>query len=142
MGKKALALVIVLLSLAGTARAETVVIVNRDNPLASISRTELGLIYFGKKKLFENGDTIVPADLPADNAARADFFENVLGKSDEAFRRYWVRMIFSGKGPPPVAFGNEREAVKFVASSRGGIAFIDSSNLGPGVKTIPVYGGE
>lgn len=142
MRKTAFFLLAFWLVAAGSARAETVVIVNRANALSSLSRTELEMIYFGKMKVFGNGETAMPADLPRESAVRQDFFENILGKAEESYRLYWVRMIFSGKGHPPVAVKSEDDAVKHVTNNRGGIAFIDSGRLSPDVKAVTITGKE
>lgn len=134
------AVIMAVLGFAHPAFAEMVVIVNKDNPLTSISRTEIEMIYLGKKKLFEDGLPAVPVDLPADSLLRREFFANVLGKAEESYRLYWVRMIFSGKGQPPVMLNSEDEAVRFVSGNKGGIAFVDSGGIAPGVRVVPVIG--
>ena len=132
------AVIVAALGFVRPASAEMAVIVNKDNPLAAISKTEIEMIYLGKKKLFEDGVAAVPVDLPAENAVRQEFFANVLGKDGESYRLYWVRMIFSGKGQPPVTLKSEEEAVRFVSGNKGGIAFVDSGGVAPGVKVIPI----
>ncbi len=122
------------------ASAEMVVIVNKDNPLAAISKAEIEMIYLGKKKHFEDGLPAVPVDLPADSPLRREFFTHVLGKAEESYRLYWLRMIFSGKGQPPLTVGGEDEAVRFVSRNKGGIAFVDSGGVVPGVKAISISG--
>lgn len=134
------AVIMALLGFARPAAAEMAVIVNKDNPLTAISTTEIEMIYLGKKKLFEDGVAAVPVDLPAESPVRQEFFATVLGKDGESYRLYWVRMIFSGKGQPPVTLKSEEEAVRFVAGNKGGIAFVDSGGIASGVKVIPVSG--
>ncbi len=133
--------VVIIMAVMGCARpafAEMVVIVNKDNPLFAISRAEVEMIYLGKKKQFQNGLPAVPVDLPADFPLRREFFANVLGKGEESYRLYWVRMIFSGKGQPPLTLAAEDEAVRFVSRNKGGIAFVDSGAIVPGVKVISI----
>ena len=132
--------VMVALGFVRPAFAEMVVIVNKDNPLATISRGEVEMIYLGKKKQFPDGSPAVPVDLPADSPLRREFFTTVLGKAEESYRLYWVRMIFSGKGQPPLTLGDEDEAVKFVSRNKGGIAFVESGGMAPGVKTVTISG--
>ncbi len=140
--KRMLGWVIVMAALgfARPAFAEMVVIVNKDNPVATISRAEIEMIYLGKKKQFQDGFTAVPVDISADNSIRREFFANILGKAEESYRLYWLRMIFSGKGQPPLMLGGEEEAVRFVSQNKGGIAFIDSGLIAPGVKAVSISG--
>ncbi len=123
-----------------SAFAEMVVIVNKDNPVTAISQTEIEMIYLGKKRQFQDGLTAVPVDIPANNPIRREFFTNILGKAEESYRLYWLRMIFSGKGQPPLTLSGEEEAVRFVSKNKGGIAFVDSGIIGPGVKTVSISG--
>ncbi len=129
-----------LLGFVRPAFAEMVVIVNKDNPLATISKAEIEMIYLGKKKQFQNGSPAIPVDLPAESHLRREFFTNVLDKSEESYRLYWVRMIFSGKGQPPLTLSAENEAVKFVSQNKAGIAFVDSDGILPGVKVVTISG--
>ncbi len=144
MMAKNIALLLTLIALAAPlpVRAEMAVIVNKDNPLKAMNKADLSLIYFGKKKMFESGDVIVPIDTAPDKPARQDFFANILRKDEESYRLYWVRMIFSGKGQPPLAFKTEEEAVRFVASNKGGIAFVDSSQITGDVKMLHILENE
>jgi ABC-type phosphate transport system substrate-binding protein len=133
-------LVALALSLAPVEKAfaELVVIVNKNNPTASIRATDLRLIYNGGKRMFENGTVIQPANLQPENEVRNDFFSRVLHLDAESYRLYWVRMIFSGKGKPPVEFENEEEAVNFVATNKGGLAFVDSSSVDSSIKAVKI----
>lgn len=140
---KRMLLWVVIMAALGWARpafAEMVVIVNKDNPLATISKADIEMIYLGKKKQFQNGLPAVPVDLPADFPLRREFFANVLGKGEDSYRLYWVRMIFSGKGQPPLTLGAEDEAVRFVSQNKGGIAFVDSGGITSGVKVVSISG--
>lgn len=134
------AAIVVVIGCVRPAFADMVVIVNKDNPLVTVSRAEIEMIYLGKKKQFPDGLPAVPVDLPADSSLRREFFADVLGKGEESYRLYWVRMIFSGKGQPPLTLGAEDEAVRFVSQNKGGIAFVDSSGIVPGVKVISISG--
>lgn len=134
---------VIIMAALGWARpafAEMVVIVNKDNPLSTISKADIEMIYLGKKRQFQNGLPAVPVDLPAEVPPRREFFANVLGKGEDAYRLYWVRMIFSGKGQPPLTLGAEDEAVRFVSRNKGGIAFVDSAGITPGVKVVSISG--
>jgi hypothetical protein len=125
-----------------SAQAEMVVIVNKENPATSITRIDLSLIYLGMKKLYDTGDMIMPVDLNSGKPTRQEFFTKILRKDEESYRLYWIRMIFSGKGQPPLAFKTEEEAVRFVTANRGAIAFVDSKHIPGDVKTLRIVENE
>ncbi len=120
------------------AGAELVVIVNKDNPATTIRAAELRMIYNGGKRTFHHGVSVQPANLTSENPVGRDFFANVLHIDAESYRLFWVRMIFSGKGRPPVEFETEQEAINFVAANKGGLAFVDSANATNAVKTVKI----
>ncbi|MBI3581481.1 MAG: hypothetical protein HY098_05310 [Nitrospinae bacterium] len=126
------------LAFADKAFAELIVIVNKDNPATAFRAADLRRIYNGGKRMFENGVVIQPANLASDNPLGKDFFISVLHIDAESYRLFWVRMIFSGKGRPPVEFETEQEAIKFVAANKGGLAFVDSPNATDAVKTVKI----
>jgi ABC-type phosphate transport system substrate-binding protein len=122
--------------------AEPVVIVNKANPAASISIADLKLIYNGGKRKFDDGQTIQPASLEPENPVREEFFSRALHVAEESYRLYWLRMIFTGKGKPPVELKTEEEVVSFVTARKGGIAYIDSAKVSVDVKVLKVVENE
>jgi hypothetical protein len=136
---KALIVALVLLFISEkNARAELVLIVNKDNPVTFIRAADLRMIYGGGKRTFPHGVYVQPANITQENPVGRDFFDRVLHMDAESYRLYWVRMIFSGKGRPPVEFETEREAINFVAANKGGLAFVDSPNATDEVKTVKI----
>ena len=115
------------------------VIVNRSNPVASISRAELSAIYLKRQRSWHGGEEIVPIDQPAKSRLREQFCGAIHGKSVAYVTRYWQRLIFSGRGIPPGEAHSSAAAIDLVAKSSGGIAYIDrDTRLDDTVKAITV----
>ena len=117
---------------------EIIVIVNKENPLAKISRAELIKIYLGKKSLFENGSKIIPVDLTEEKSLRTQFYETILGKDINKLKNYWIKRIFSGQGSPPQVLKKIEHIKNFVANTEGGIGYIRTSDIDNSVKAVKI----
>jgi hypothetical protein len=116
-----------------------VVVISEKNPVSTISRAELGLMFLMCEPLWPKGMKVRPVDLPGDSPTRKEFSLKVLGKDARAVMAHWQRLLFSGDGVPPRVVPSQREALEFVASNPGGICYasVDAA-LPAGVKTVRV----
>lgn len=140
-------LVIALWAVSGQADAspkgELVVIVNKANPLGSISRAELSSVYLGKRKMWATGDTVKPCDLQEpgvdeEQTAMGHFSVRYLHKDLSSLKSYWIKMIFSGKGEPPPAFKKPEEVIRFVSENPGSVGYLYSDHVTGAVRVVPV----
>lgn len=126
----------------GNARADDTafnVIVHRDNPIASITRTELSAIYMKRTRSWAGGREIVPVDQPATSPVRERFSRAVHGKNVAYVTRYWQRLIFSGRGIPPRQLRDDAAVLELVKKRRGAIGYIGRETPpGEGVKVVSV----
>src|SRR5262245_57934534 len=110
---------------ASSAVADLVVIVNPDNPLASLSAEDAKRIYLGKDKEFPNGERIAAADQSYSSPSRKKFYADVIQKSESQLKAYWSQMIFTGKDTPPDVVGNDAAVKKWVAENKNAIGYVD-----------------
>jgi len=107
---------------------DLVLMIHNSNPLKSISKRELILIYLGKKTFFQQGIRITPLDF---RPKKMIFYEEVLKRPFNLIKRYWIKAIFSGQGTPPMEFTSENDVVNYLQDKPGGIAYLPA-----GIKTI------
>ena len=119
-----------------TAAADVVVIVNRDNPITTLSKEDAKRIYLGKDKSFPNGEKVRAADQAEGNAARDKFYAAVVEKTDAQIKAYWSQLIFTGKGTPPDMIGGDSAVKKWVAEHKSGIGYVDASAVDGSVKVL------
>ena len=139
-------LVLVTLTVVAAVAAQTpsveppfVVIVPSSNPILSISRADLSAIFMRKTRTWRDGSQIIPVDQPATSRAREVFSRSVHGKTVAFVTRYWHRLIFSGRGIPPIEVGSNAAVIEFVKTNRGAIGYIDrQAAAGNDVKVVPV----
>ena len=119
------------------------IIVNKKNPVNTITQSELANIFLDKKSVWSAGMTIQTCDLiepgvSEENSARAIFAEHILHKDMLSLKNYWIKMIFSAKRRPPVAFKHADDVIRFVSENPGGIGYVYANQVTGNVKTVQV----
>lgn len=118
-----------------------VVIVNADNPVSEISKSDLSSLLLKKKSKWSHGVSVDPADLDSGSDVRAAFSEDVHGRSVTSIKNYWQRQIFSGRGVPPKELKSDSEMVSHVSADPGAIGYVaPSANLSDKVKRVRIVG--
>ncbi|MED5389579.1 MAG: hypothetical protein VX793_12040 [Pseudomonadota bacterium] len=115
--------------------AEPVVVVSANSRLGALTQDEVRQIFNGQIRRV-SGAPVTPLDLPSRDDARADFYQQVLGKSAEQMKSYWARMIFTGRGMPPREVSSEREMLMLVGSDRDFVGYLDASRVTPDLKVV------
>lgn len=111
-------------------QADIVVIVNPKHPAANMTAEQVADVYLGKSTSF------TAVDLPESASQRAQFYSKVAGKDAAQVKAIWARLVFTGKSQPPKEVASSAEAVKIVASTEKGIAYVDDSAVDASVKTV------
>ena len=130
------AALLALMLLAGAARADVVVIVSLKNPLKSLSGEQASDLFLGKVAEFPNGAKAVPIDQNEGSPARDVFYLKNSGKARAQMKAHWARMLFTGRGQPPVESGDSDAIKRLVAENPNLIGYIDRSALDSSVKPV------
>ncbi len=126
-----------------TSDSGLVVVANKNNQVSSLTKSEVKKIFLGKKRFWNTGVSVETCDLVetgvrSSKTARARFSRQFLGKDLVKLKSYWIRMIFSGRGHPPVSFDNAGDVIKFVARDEGGIGYLYPADVTDDVKTLTI----
>lgn len=116
------------------------VVVNHDNPKASVGAEELKAIYLGRRTEWSDGTTAQPIDQAPSAPGRAAFVAAVIGMSPARFAEHWVDQKVRGAGSAPPVATSPAAAVKLVSRVRGAVAFVPLSQVTPAVKVLAVDG--
>jgi ABC-type phosphate transport system substrate-binding protein len=123
-----------------------VLIVNAENPVDSLSRERVAEMFLKKVVRWEewDGETLVdPVDQRKGSAVRLLFTREVHQMRPSRINTYWQRLIFSGRGAPPLDLSSDEEVVAFVRQTRGAIGYVSpATRLGTGVKVVRVGAGR
>lgn len=126
-----------LLMLAAPAQAaEWVLVASSKAGITHLSQDEVTNIYLGRYRRLDSGITAEPIDQPADSALKARFYRQLVDKSLAEINAYWARLVFSGKTQPPRTVRNSEEALQFVISHPGAMAYVERAKADGRVVVI------
>ena len=119
------------------ARADEVVaVVSAKSAITSLNPSQVADIFLGKTSRFPDGSPAVPIDLNEDSPAREKFYTQFTGKSPSQMKAHWSKIIFTGRGQPPMQASTNAEAKKTIAENPNAIGYIDVSQVDPSVKVL------
>ncbi|HEU4388578.1 MAG TPA: hypothetical protein VFV34_12325 [Blastocatellia bacterium] len=114
------------------------VIVNTSNPVSSISKDQVSKFFLKKVTKWDNGQTVLPVELPKTSPARQAFSLQIHGKPVKAIESYWQQKIFSGRDVPPVEKPSDAQVVGYVKANAGAIGYVSGDTPAGGVKVVDV----
>jgi ABC-type phosphate transport system substrate-binding protein len=112
-----------------------VVIANSSVAADSLSADALKNIYTGKTKYWDGGQAVIITVLPDKTDAA---LQQVCGMDTSAFKTFWQRLAFSGRGQEPKRADDAAGLVALVASTKGAIAIVPADAALTGVKTLAI----
>ncbi len=118
--------------------ADLFIIANKDLPIEKLDKSEISAIYLLKKKHWENGDDIMPINLPATADARARFTAQIFDSTPEKLGSYWDKMLFKGESPP-VTQNSEQAVVLFVERIKGAIGYVETKPQSSQIKILQQF---
>ncbi|MBD3241103.1 MAG: hypothetical protein GF331_11000 [Chitinivibrionales bacterium] len=127
------------LALVGGAFAaeELVVVVNHDNPVASISAADLKRLYTGK--LVRLGDQkMVPVNQPLDSSAAAAFLDGFIGMTKTEYEQFWMQHQTHAGVIPPMIQRTAANVLLVVSQLPGGIAYMWTADADSTVKVVSI----
>jgi ABC-type phosphate transport system substrate-binding protein len=135
--RKSLPLLLSLSSLiySGAAVADIAIIANPEFAADSATADDVKRLFLGKATGV-SGVNATPVDHKSGGEEWAQFYGTVVGKSAGQLRAYWSRLIFTGKGKPPKALGNDEEVVSAVAGDASLIGYVDVDAVTGDVKIL------
>jgi ABC-type phosphate transport system substrate-binding protein len=101
------------------------VVVNKANPVSSLTRAELSAIFMRRVRSWPDGTEIRPVDHRVEARVRERFSRAVHGKSVAYVIRYWQRLVFAGRGLPPPEVRSAAAVLRLVSAHRGAIGYVD-----------------
>ena len=124
------------LVLGGIVRADVVAVVSSKSPVTSLSKSQVADIFLGKVVRFPNGTLAVPIDQEEGSPARDEFYATFTGKSPAQIKAHWTKIIFTGRGQPPMAVPGSAEARRSVAANPQAISYVERSAVDSSVRVL------
>jgi len=132
-------LVLVSATTAQQQEVEMAVVVNPQNPVTSISSSELRRIFAGDKQLWSDNVPVFPVVRAPEARERQVLLNRILRMTEAEYKQYWVQKVYSGESPhEPIAVFSNGMQLEAVRTKKGGIALINVQDVRQGVKVIGV----
>ena len=117
-----------------------VVIVNKANPVRTLSLVQLRRIFLKQTRMWPHADSVVPLDWDATSPLREAFSRQVLARTVREMGDYWVQQGVTQGLVPPSTQRSSRAVLRFVASVPGAIAYQPPGEVDDTVVLVKVTG--
>ncbi len=114
------------------------VITHPDNPVTSLSKTQVSKILLKKTSKWDSGQPVKAVDQGGKGSVREIFTKAIHGRSLSSIQRFWQRQVFSGKDVPPPELAGDTEVVEFVSANTGAIGYVTAGAELDGVKVLTI----
>ncbi len=132
-----LLLAMLLLCVANVSSAQEL-ITNANLAGSTLSQNEARLLFTLRLQHWPDKRPVKVFVLPDNHPLHSEFSKTVLGLFPYQLRRVWDRQVFSGTGQVPVTVDTEEEMLRLVASTPGGIGYLDRLPSDDRVQVIEV----
>lgn len=117
-------------------RADVVAVVSSNSPITTLSKSQVVDIFLGKRTRFPDGSLAVPIDQTEGTAARNEFYSQLAAMSAAQLKAFWSKIIFTGRGQPPIALATSLEVKKALVANPNAIGYIDQSLVDTSVRVV------
>jgi len=116
--------------------ADVVAVVSAKSAVVALNKSQLADIFLGRVARFPNGVRAVPIDQADGSVARDEFYLRLAGKSAAQLRAYWSKILFTGRGQPPLAVANSDEVKRRLIGNPAAIGYIESNRVDGSVRVV------
>lgn len=112
------------------------VVVNKDNPVDELSRSELIDLFMGKYVAFPNDTKAIPVELEGEHEVKIKFYQNLVGMPLSRVNAYWSRLRFTGRKRSAVFQLNENDLIAFIIANEQAIGYVPESFITEDLKVV------
>jgi len=113
-----------------------VVIVNKLNPIETLSKSDVKKYFFKDLVLWNDGVKVMPLDYADTYPLVSSFSLDVLMMDPVKKKHIMISNEFSGKSTPPLQLATENEVINTVARELGAIGYVSTSSNISKVKVV------
>ncbi|MFQ3171415.1 MAG: ABC-type phosphate transport system substrate-binding protein [Oleispira sp.] len=117
-------------------QSDVVVVVNIDNPINQLTKSQVIDLFMGKYIAFPNGMKASTVDMSDASNIKKIFYQQLVGMSLARVNSFWSRIKFTGRAKPPLKQPNEDAVVSFIALKKDAIAYISRSKINTNLKVV------
>lgn len=131
---------IILLGFSSVATSQTVMVVNQDNSISSITKSQISGIFLGNSTKWSNGMKAIPVDQAKTTKAGKAFLANIVGMTESEYKNLWVEKMLSGEAEPPPLKSSDAEVISYVKENIGAVGYVSAASATNGVKILKIDG--
>ena len=120
----------------GPAIADVVPVVSTKSVVTTLTKAQLTAIFLGQLSRFPTGSLAMPIDQTEGSAIRDEFYAKFAGKSATQLKAFWSKIIFTGRGRPPIEVSSDIEMKKRIRENPAAIGYIDQTMVDDSVKVV------
>ena len=121
-----------------TEGAAFVVVVNKANPVKTLTPVELRRIFMKQSRMWPHAEPMVPVDWDSTAEVRQIFSKQVLNRSVREMAEYWVQQSITQGLAPPSTQRSARAVLRFVASVPGAISYVPPGDVDETVGIVVI----
>lgn len=133
---KILFAVTVIFSLSPAYGEDITIVAHKDIAINSITKEQVKDIWLFSIKKLPTAGRIKVVDQKKGSTVRDSFYSTITGKTPSQIKSHWAKQMFMGKGYPPKALPGDEEILQWVASTPGGIGYVNKSATITSVKIL------
>ncbi|MFZ4619282.1 MAG: hypothetical protein ACOYNS_01885 [Bacteroidota bacterium] len=131
--KQCFVILLLALSVVGISTAQISVIAHKSVSEASVSVSKVSSIFSLVETKWSDGSKIIVFDQNGD--AKKGFYAGI-GKDPQSIKKEWMKKQLTGEAKAPETVASDADVIAKVSSTPGSIGYVNSSNVGGGVKVI------
>lgn len=122
------------------AASDVVLVVSLKSGVSSLTQEQVADIFLGKTGTFPNGAHVIPIDQQDGTSERESFYQDFIGKTAAQVRAYWSKIVFTGKGYPPIEVAPPQRVKRVVRDNPNYIGYIERRDVDDSVRVVEVPG--
>jgi ABC-type phosphate transport system substrate-binding protein len=117
-----------------------VVIVNKANPVKTLTLVELRSIFMKQSRMWPHAEAMVPVDWDSTSEVRQAFCRVVMNRSVREMSEYYVAQSMTQGVTPPSTQKSSRAILRFISSVPGAISYVPPADVDDTVNVIKITG--
>lgn len=119
------------------ADAEFIIVVHRDNPVKSLTTSQVKSIFLGKERFWSDGSAITLIMNKNEDIHEA-FTRLMLQKSPAQLSVYWKKILYSGASMLPLVVKDDEAVKSYMSLHANTISYVDVGSLDKQVRKVEV----
>ena len=116
--------------------ADLAVIVSARSAVVALRADQVVDIFLSQTSRLPDGSDVVAVDQSLGSALRDEFYAKVARRSPALMKAHWSRLIFTGRGQPPVEVDSNAAMRKLIADNPGMIGYVERAELDASVRAV------